>query len=169
MASFQSVQLATIGDGGEAEASYAPAVADEKGRILIFVSELASHTDNLMRHPAASALIIEDESTCQSIFARKRLTLRCQVEEVPRHSHDWDSGIAALEQKHGKMMRYLKTLEDFHLFRLRPLAGRLVLGFGQAYDLSGADLSEVRQATSASGSGHRKESHRPEPEEEAAS
>lgn len=40
-------------------------------------------------------------------------------------------------------MGYLKELTDFDLFRLEPSEGRLVLGFGKAYRVSGAGLGEI--------------------------
>ena len=155
---FRSIHLATVDGDGTPEASYAPAVMDESGRLYVHVSELASHMWNLRSTGRASVLIIEDEGTCDTIFARKRVAFRCNAEEVPRLNAEWEAVLARLEAKHGKMAGYLKTMADFHLMRLTPLSGRLVLGFGKAYDVGGAGMREVGPIGAVNGGGHRKES-----------
>ncbi len=49
-------------------------------------------------------------------------------------------------------MGYLKELVDFALFKLTPSEGRLVLGFGRAYQVSGESLKDIGYV---GGGGHR--------------
>ncbi|HKK17729.1 MAG TPA: pyridoxamine 5'-phosphate oxidase family protein [Opitutales bacterium] len=163
---FQSIQLGTVSAEGSPEASYSPAIVDEARHFYVHVSELAAHTANLMETGKASVLVIEDESAADIIFARKRVTFTCEAQRIERHSGEWESVIARFEEKFGKMMGFLKTMEDFHLFRLEPSYARLVLGFGKAYDVTGPDMNEIEHVNGKNGA-HRKEGHQTESEEEA--
>ena len=154
---FLTVQLATADAEGNPEASYAPAVMDANRDFYLQASELAKHLWNLRATPRASVLIIEDEGGCETIFARRRVSFDCEVVEIERHSEEWERGTALLETRHGKMAGHLKGMADFHLFRLRPLGGRLVLGFGKAYDVGGARMDELSHIGAGNGGGHRRE------------
>ena len=158
---FQSIQMGTANQAGIPEASYSPSIMDESSNFYVHVSELASHTSNLRDSACASVLIIEDESTAENLFARKRVAYQCSALLIERHSKKWNSVVDKFEEKFGKIIGFLKTMEDFHLFKLIPKSGRLVLGFGQAYDLCGAgmkDLSHVGAGSRKKGTqGHRKE------------
>jgi putative heme iron utilization protein len=154
---FQSIQLATVAGDGTPEASYAPAIVDEKRNFYVHVSELSAHTRNLMETGKASVLVIEDEGTAEIIFARKRATFAALATQVERHCEEWETVIAQFEEKFGKMMGFLKTMEDFHLFRLEPTFARLVLGFGKAYDVTGVGMDVIAHVSGKDGA-HRKES-----------
>ena len=43
----------------------------------------------------------------------------------------------------GKVMELLEPLPDFRLFRVRIGGGSFVRGFGQAFQIVGADLDEL--------------------------
>lgn len=153
---FQSVQLGTVSSKGTPEASYSPAIVDDTRNFYVYVSELSAHTTNLIESKKASVLVIEDEGTAENLFARKRATFTCEAIHIERHNQEWESVIARCEKKFGKMMGFLKTLEDFHLFRLEPSYARLVLGFGKAYDVTGAQMDEIVHVNGKGGA-HRKE------------
>lgn len=158
--------MGTVSANGTPEASYSPAIVDEACNFYVYVSELSAHTSNLMETGKASVLVIEDEGTAEIIFARKRATFASEAIHIDRHNEEWESVIARFEEKFGKMMGFLKTMEDFHLFRLEPNFARLVLGFGKAYDVTGSQMSEIVHVNGKGGA-HRKESHRAETKEEA--
>ena len=161
---FKSIQLGTVDLEGIPEASYSPAIVDDERNFYVHVSELSSHTANLRETGRASLLVIEDESTASNIFARKRVGFTCSAELIERRTDDWEKVMDQFEDKFGKMVDFLKTMEDFHLFRLRPKKGRLVLGFGKAYEVMGEKLSEL-QHIGGNGKGHRVEGHRTEKKE----
>lgn len=145
----QSVLLSTLNPAGNPEISYAPAVRDDKGCFYIFVSELAKHTANLLNHSNCGVLLIQDEQESRNIFARERLTYQCDVEQV---ECDSEKGIEILEQMEvelGQTVKLLRSLPDFHLFRLKPTSGSYVVGFGKAFEVDPASgelihLSEER-------------------------
>ena len=158
---FQSIQLGTADQKGVPEASYSPSIVDKGRNFYVHVSELASHTSNLRDSARASVLIIEDESTAENLFARKRVAYQCSASLIERHSDQWESVVDQFEEKFGKIIGFLRSMEDFHLFKLTPTSGRLVLGFGQAYDVSGTGMKDLSHVGAGSGKnsnqGHRKE------------
>jgi len=142
--SLKSVQLATLNADQQAEISYAPYLKLEDS-FFVFISELAAHTQNLKMHHQLSLMFIEDESSSQTVFARKRLTLECQSTFIDRKNEKWERTLLAFEATQGPTIQLLKTLPDFCLFELIAEAGTFVKGFGQAYQLSGKALSEIKQ------------------------
>ncbi len=136
-----SVILATVGSGGYPEASYAPYVSDERDTFYILVSQLARHTRNLEANCKASLLFIEPEDSARQIFARRRLTYRCEAELIARDAPQWAAQLAAMQRCFGAVVDQLSRLADFRLFRLVPLEGRYVRGFGQAFQWRRAEQS----------------------------
>ncbi len=145
---MQSVQLATVGEDGEPHSGYTPFLM-EGNQVIVFVSQLALHTRDLLANGRASVMIISDESSSSQIFARSRVSYQCLAEIVARESEDYDVLLDRFEQRHGKMIGLLRQLPDFVLFRLVPQRGQLVVGFGKAYRLTGENLDQFELARSA--------------------
>jgi putative heme iron utilization protein len=141
---FRSVTLATVNGDGVPEASYAPCVTDAAGNHYVFVSGLARHTRDLEETGTASALFIEDEQSAGNIFARKRLSYRCDAILVPRESPEWEAILKEFREIFGRFVETLQQLPDFRLFRLSPRSGRYVSGFGQAFELEGQRVTQLR-------------------------
>ena len=141
--SLRTVQLATLSQEQEASISYTPFIK-HRDDIYIFISELAPHTQNILRHPTLSALFIEDEQDSKNVFARKRLILKCQCEEIEKENKNWSSILDAFELRQGNTVKLLRSLPDFHLFKLHANSGTYIQGFGQAFELSGEQLKKVR-------------------------
>lgn len=143
-AGFRSVVIATANAAGVPEASYAPYVTGGDGHFFICVSALARHTRNLEQTGKADLLFIQDETAAANLFARMRLSYACRAVPVGRDTEVWAEVMGRFEEDFGGITAVLRTLADFHVFRLMPLSGRYVRGFGQAYVLEGPSLSEVR-------------------------
>jgi len=144
LSSVKSVQLATLTTEQETDISYAPYLKKE-GVFYIFISELASHTQNLKTNPASSLMFIEDESKSKTVFARKRLILECKSSLIPRNDSQWEAILDDFEIQQGPTIKLLKTLPDFCLFRLTAKKGSFIKGFGQAFSLSGNKLTNIMQ------------------------
>lgn len=142
----KSAQLATINQQQQAESSYSPYVIDNQ-KLYLFISELASHTQNLKHNPQASLLIIEDENQAKNIFARKRLILNCQAQIIPQNNEKWQHVLNGFEQRHGNTIALLKTLPDFILFELNCQNGSYIQGFGQAFRFDHLDYTQAEQVT----------------------
>lgn len=133
--SRKTLLLSTLNDDGFPEISYAPCLRDEAGCFYIFISELANHTQNLMSCPKASLMFIADERDTQNLFARERLVYKCEAYEVEKEAQEYELRLDELQQRFGNIVSMLRTLPDFHLFRLAPYHGSYVVGFGRAYDV----------------------------------
>ena len=143
--------LSTVDESGEPSASYAPAAIDEKCNFYIYVSALARHSSNLKATGKASLMIIEDESTAATLFARKRLTLAVKVNVIKRESKRWNTGFTLLENKFKKKVSMLKNLTDFDLYLLKPSEGTLVYGFGKAFRIYGKGLKQINYVRTKGG------------------
>jgi heme utilization protein HutZ len=144
--SRKTLQLATINAAGIPNATYAPFAFDSKA-YYILVSDIAAHGQNLKTNRNVSILMIEDESECKNIYARKRLTFDTRAELVERQTEDWVQGVAALKARFGEIIDNLSQLGDFNLYRLVPESGRYVKGFGQAFVISGNDMLDFVHLT----------------------
>jgi putative heme iron utilization protein len=116
-------------------------VIDDDGAFHVYVSQLAAHTRNLLASGRASVLVIEDESAATQPLARRRLTFQCTAVPVPRDTATHAATLAALRAKLGPAFDLITGLGDFRLICLRPVSGRLVAGFGQAFDVDPRDWS----------------------------
>ena len=143
-ASFQTMTLATVSASGEPEASYAPYVSDDFGNLYAFVSTLSRHTRNMQQTGRASVIFLEDEFACVNVFARKRLVYRCFTHGVSRDAADWRALMQKFDARFGPFMETLRSLADFGLMRFMPFNASYVMGFGQAYALTGQTLSEIK-------------------------
>ena len=145
--SVKTLQLSTLTAEGKPNGSYSPFVIDEQGNYYIFVSQLASHTQDLLANPQASILLIQDEAEARQIFARRRISYQCNVEVIEAENSDYLLMLDALEKRFGNVVELLRTLPDFILFRLSPYQGQYVKGFGKAYKLVGEGLLELEHIT----------------------
>jgi len=143
-----SLMMATSGEDGHPHCSYTPFSLSGRD-YLVLVSELALHTRNLLARPKLDIMLIQDESDAKQLFARNRLTLSCVASPIPRTDNNYTSLLDAFQSTHGKTVELLRQLPDFHLMRLSPQSGRLVMGFGQAYELIGEGLDEFELSRSA--------------------
>jgi putative heme iron utilization protein len=139
------VHLATASADGTPESSLVPAVLESDGEIIVLVSGLARHTANLRENPRASILLLEKdgETARRQPMATPRLTLRCQVEPLPRDGPTWGQAMSRFHAVFGEAVAVLSALSDFGTFRLRPEAGRLVAGFGQAFEVDPRDWTRL--------------------------
>lgn len=133
--SCRSLMLATTG-GDSAHCSYVPFVwMNEKAFIL--VSDLAEHTGNLKSSGdfKIGCMLIEDESACAQIFARRRLMFKSAVNQISRDAEKWPVLIAQFKLRFGEIIDLLEALPDFVIFELKPEQAVLVKGFGDAHKL----------------------------------
>ena len=90
-----------------------------------------------------SIMLIEDENECRQIYARKRIIFNCHTEVVEDNKQ---SILQQLQERHGEIIKTLSSLSDFKLIKFTASSGRLVLGFGQAYDIN-AKITEIKPVT----------------------
>lgn len=143
LAGYQSVVLGTQSSNGYPFSSYAPFYYDGE-ELYIFISNIATHTKNIQTTPRASALFIEDESKSENIFARKRISLQCDVTSLSREDERFNTVMENFKDKFGApMITMLMGLKDFNLYALRPIYGEATFGFGEAYQIGGENMNEL--------------------------
>ena len=136
---FNSLCMSTVDNEGWPLISYAPFVVDDNRSYYVFLSDLAKHTSCLRESGKASVMFIEDEVTSKQIFARTRVVFQCDVMEM-KPSSESTVQMEMMQSRFGELMSTLRSLPDFHLFRLKPLGGSFVIGFGKAYTISGEKM-----------------------------
>ncbi|BCN94131.1 heme utilization protein HutZ [Thiomicrorhabdus immobilis] len=143
--SRKTLILSTVDSKGGLETSVAPFVF-HNGKVFIFVSELAKHTQNLLwlieqnqtltnnRLPGlVGGLLLADESQTEQLFARERMTLQLLASEVDKHSQQYAELLELFQQQFGEVVELLSGLSDFHMIELAIQNGGYVKGFGQAF------------------------------------
>ena len=88
-------------------------------------------------------LLVEDEAVTAHPFARGRLTFACAVSLLPRGSAESGPLLAALRAKFGATVDLIASLPDFQVVRLTPERGRLIAGFGEAFEIDPQDWSRL--------------------------
>lgn len=146
--SVNTIHISSITKAGQPNISYAPYVRDADGNYYIFISQLASHTHDLLHTPAVAIMLSEDEQNTRQIFARTRVTYQCEVETVAQDAEEYAEILGQFANEFGNVIDVLRGLPDFILFRLVPRSGRFVMGFGQAYELQGKGLSVLKHIDS---------------------
>lgn len=132
---FQTLVLASLTPEGEPHASTAPYVRIGND-FYILISTVAQHGRNLLVNQTVSLLFVEDESQCVQPFARKRVTLEATVSEVEREDEYFGRAIERFcAHFDSELVTSLTQMGDFHLFKLSPKCGSVVMGFGKAYRL----------------------------------
>ena len=142
---FQSIIISTVNDEGIPNGSYTPFIMDEFRNIYIYVSGLSIHTQNINLNQKVNVLFIEDEAQTSQIFARRRLNYQCTASLIERETDEWLNIVGKFEARFGEIIEMLRGLADFRIFKLTPDSGRFVIGFGQAYDISGDNLDKLVQ------------------------
>lgn len=133
---FQTLVMASLTPEDEAHASTAPYVRVGND-FYILISTVAQHGRNLLFSSRVSLLFAEDESQCVQPFARKRVTIEAVASEISRENELFTRVIDRFKAHFDpELVTSLSQMGDFHLFKLSPQSGSVVMGFGKAYRLS---------------------------------
>lgn len=132
---FQTLMMASLTPESEPHASTA-AYVRMGNDFYILISTVAQHGRNLLTSGKVSLLFAEDESKTLQPFARKRVTIEASVHEVVRENSSFISIMERFKEKFDpELISSLSEMRDFHLFKLSPKSGSVVMGFGRAYRL----------------------------------
>ncbi len=140
---YQSVVLGTQSENGYPFSSYAPFYYDGEF-VYVFISNIATHAKNMQERPKTSAFFIEDEVKSENIFARRRISLQCDVEMISREDKRFLEVMTAFQAKfEGGTLGMLMGMADFNLYALTPMYGEATFGFGEAYNIGGEKMNEL--------------------------
>ena len=135
----KSMHLATIDNSGNPHASTTPFTAFDS-KFYIFISELSQHCKNLLAGSKLSILMVTDESQSEQIFARNRANWNVSYNRLDKKTDYYQQSLERMADKLGPTIQMLANLQDFHLFELIPKNGRLIIGFGKAFNLNGLTI-----------------------------
>ena len=143
----KTIFLSTLDRDNLPHVSYAPYyMRDDK--VYIYISEMAKHYQNLLDNENIGVMIIEDEGTAANKLARKRVSFN-GVAELKNISEIDEEVISAFENNFGKEMLAVIMKLDFHFFEISLGVGRIVKGFGEAFDLVYENNAWVEKALKA--------------------
>jgi hypothetical protein len=127
---------------GEPFVSMVPFASVPNANIVIHVSRLATHTQDMEQHPSVSVLVIAPPVPDALPQALARLTLQGQAMPCPT------SAAMYAEAKAAYLARFPQSAPmfgfgDFSLFSIAPTSARFVGGFAQAMAVKVEALVEV--------------------------
>jgi heme iron utilization protein len=136
----RQAMLATIHEGNPHAGMVAATGTPDGQAILLHLSQLAAHTRHLLVHPAVALLWCEpDRADVTDVQTLARLTVYGQAQLVARDAAEYAS-LQAIYLRRFPTATMLFDFRDFNLFKVVIDHGRFVGGFGQALNLSTAEL-----------------------------
>ncbi|WP_317368092.1 pyridoxamine 5'-phosphate oxidase family protein [uncultured Tyzzerella sp.] len=132
LASKKTTFISSINEDNTPQASYAPYVIIND-KMYIYISKVAEHYKNLESNKNTSVMVIEDETNSPVLFARKRVTFKGEATKISQVS---DEIKTKFEKIHSKNMMDVLYKMDFDFFEIKLIEGRLVEGFGKAFNLT---------------------------------
>lgn len=140
--------MATIDGGAPLASMVAYAAEPGLGGLLLFLSQLAAHTRNLLESNQASLAISAPDTGEGDPQLLPRVSLRGTIAPVPRDSGEFAHAAERyVERFPDAAMRF--QLGDFVMFRFVPEEARYVGGFARATTYTGTQLREAGEAIDA--------------------
>ena len=144
---------------GHPFASLMPYATDEEGQLLLLISGMAVHTQNLQAEPRASLLVAE-AGPAEDALASGRVTLMGGAAPVAADARD--AARAAYLARHPAAAAWV-DFGDFAFWRLAVEEAYLVAGFGAMGWIAGGDYAAARPdplaAAAADIAGHMNRDH----------
>lgn len=117
--------------------------------LFIYSSHLSKHTRVLLESKKAHFMLCQDECDAQNIWARHRLKFTAHISEIARDDASFSVLCDKFEVAFGATMGLIRDFTDFHMLRLEPISGILVLGFAKAFEVQGSNFEIVSHLRSA--------------------
>ena len=111
-----------------------------EGGLYIYTSHLSPHVRDLFDQGEATCMLCADEGGSQNIWARNRLKFSVKALEITRDDGYFDKLCNDFISAHGPTMSVIRDFTDFHMIRLTPQKGVLILGFAKAFIVSGTNF-----------------------------
>ncbi len=143
LARRRTAALGTVDAAGAPFVSLVPfAVDPAAAALIVHVSALAAHSQNLRATPQASLMVADGEVAGEPVHALARVTIEVLA--------SWaEPGSAQAEQCRAVYLarfpqaELMTTLGDFRFVCLSPLGARQVAGFGAARSLGADELAQA--------------------------
>jgi heme iron utilization protein len=134
--------LGTLHDSEPNLAMVAYVFAEDFSAFYIHVSKLGKHTRDMESDPRVSLLIAETDDQRADPQTLVRVSLQGTAEVLLRDALDY-SLIKDMYLKRFPEAEPTFSLGDFNLWKITPKSGRLVAGFGRAFNLVPAALKKA--------------------------
>ena len=120
--------------------SMVPYAVASDGSLVLHVSRLAAHTQDMLDHPDVSLLITESEASGKIPQALARVTVQGQATMLERDSQKH------IDARDVYLSRFpdaapLFEFSDFNIVIIKPISARVIAGFGRAMTITGDDFS----------------------------
>ncbi len=138
----QVAALGTLQEGQPFVSMVPYAVLPGGQGLVIHVSQLAAHTQDMLAHPQVSLMAMALPAAEVSAQATARITIQGHAQQCR------DSDFGHEQAKVAYLSRFPDSRElfgfsDFSLFVIAPMSVRVVAGFAQASTLSAAEFAEI--------------------------
>ena len=134
--------IATVEGGAPIASMVAYAPEPSLQGVLLFLSELSQHTQNLLDDPRVSLVVSAPDTGRDDPQSLPRATLTGEARPLTGDGKAFREAQALyLSRFPDAEMRF--GLADFHLFRLVPAEIRYVGGFARAFSMTPAELAEA--------------------------
>lgn len=134
--------LGTLADN-EPFVSMVPFAVSADGQCLIVhVSRLAAHTQNMLQNERVSVLVMEHEGPSKAAQALARVTIQGVARVAQPDDAEYTNWRAAYLERFPSSAPMF-DFGDFHLFLIEVTSARLVAGFAQATTVSAEEFSKV--------------------------
>jgi len=128
-----SVMISTLSPMNVPEISYAPFYKTDD-KVYLYLSEESNHYVNMIANPICSIMAIDDESSVNNIYFRKRISFECDVEKIDDVSSEIETAYA---NRNGvSSYEHIKNEHYFGWFVLTLKHGRLVEHHSKVFDLT---------------------------------
>jgi len=137
--------LGTLHAGAPAVSMVPYAIASDGSGLILHVSSLSSHTEDMRSDPRVSLLVMAAESGETSALALPRASIQGTALEVASNSPDLPGFRAAYLERFPEASQMF-GFADFSLFKIQPESVRFVAGFAQAHTFSGNSFRQMLRA-----------------------
>ena len=127
--SFGVLSTMSIDVPGYPFGSVAPYCADAQSRPVIYISQIAQHTRNILADSRVSLTVVDNNADSDDVQARGRVTLIANA--LPVSDNETDTHVRYFRY-HPSARQYDQT-HDFAFFRLELVRVRFIGGFGQIH------------------------------------
>lgn len=134
--------LATLHKGAPAVSMVPFALLPDGKGFVIHVSQLATHTQDMLQNPAVALLVTALLADADSPLALPRASVQGQARPCPPDSPGYGQARQAYLTKLPDA-EPLFSFGDFSLFVIEPASLRWVAGFGRASSLTGERMQAV--------------------------
>lgn len=135
---FDGQRIASLGTlhEGEPYVSMVPfALLPDASALVIHVSQLSSHTKDMVESPRVSLLVVAPDAAGVPAQALARVTIRGRADHYTASTPGYSSAQEAYLSRFPQAVSTF-ALPDFFLFAIRPLSIRFIAGFAQALTLT---------------------------------